>query len=238
MDKCVLCLVCALRMASAQTAELRGQTVDPSIAALPRALVRLSSTGEKSATFKSETDLNGTFVIRDVPPGDYRLRIWVRAFRPRTLAVKLNPGDLKDLGDIRLELAGCDAPGVNCDYIGDPPHIESQGFITLKQDWSVDLDTGTVFQSDSMNPGHQNKSADVLLLHDSNLWNMTPVNGATLSQTDCASAKFATTAINLNELELGDEICVKTDRHNYAHIFVVDGIGVGGPMIRFWHVTH
>jgi len=228
-----------LRIPSAQTAELRGQAVDPSMAALPSALVRLSATGEKSARFGSETDLNGAFVIRDVPPGDYRLRIWVRGFRPRTLAVKLNPGEVKDLGGIRLDLADCDAPGVICDYIGDPPpHIESQGFITLKQDWSVDLDTGTVFRSDSVNSDHQNKSADVLLLHDSNLWNMTPVNGATLSQTDCASAKFATTAIDLNELELGDEICVKTDRHNYAHIFVVDGIGVDGSMIRFWHVTH
>lgn len=53
-----------------------------------------------------------------------------------------------------------------------------------------------------------------------------------------ASAKLVTTAINLNELELGDEICEKTDRHNYAHIFVVDGIGIDGSTIRFWYVTH
>ena len=120
MNRYVLCLSCALRIASAQTAELRGQTVDPSMAALPSALVRLRATGEKSATFGSETDISGAFVIRDVPPGEYRLRIWVQAFRPRTLAVKLYPGEVKDLGGIRLELAGCDAPGVICDYIGDP----------------------------------------------------------------------------------------------------------------------
>jgi hypothetical protein len=113
MNRYVLCLICVLRIPSAQTAELRGQAVDPSMAALPSALVRLSATGEKSARFGSETDLNGAFVIRDVPPGDYRLRIWVRGFRPRTLAVKLNPGEVKDLGGIRLDLADCDAPWSN-----------------------------------------------------------------------------------------------------------------------------
>jgi hypothetical protein len=236
VNRWILYFVSALRIASAQLAEVRGQAVDPTNAAVSRASVRLTVAG---TALTSVTDVLGAFVIRDVQPGNYSLRILAPGFRAHVLYVKVNAGEVKELGAIHLELEGsCDAPGMMCDYVGEAPRIESQGFVTLKQDSAVDLDIQKVFQSDAGDSARRNRGADVILSRRSDVWEMTPINGASLSQTDCISAKFETTPLDLNELERGDEICVKTDRHKYAHVFIVDGIGAGGSTLRLWYVTH
>lgn len=241
MSKRVFCVVMVTGMAWAESADVRGRVVDASQGPLPGALVRLVPAGESFARFRSVTDHNGEFDIKDVPSGSYALRIGRQAFRERTHStLELHSGELTHLGEIRLELAGCDAPEVICDSFGAPePNdpVVSRGYIVLNPDSIVDLDSGTVLHHDEMKAVNADHRSDLMMSLVAGSWRITPVNGALLSQTDCRSAKFTNVPILLDGLGPGAEFCVQTNRHRYSHIFTIDEIQPETSSVRLWHVT-
>jgi hypothetical protein len=246
MTRHLVCFVMLTALAGAEAATVRGRTVDATQGPLPRVLVRLIPVGVSFATFRSEADLDGRFEIRDVPPGKYTLRLGQDAFRERTLPeFELLPGESKNLGAIELELAGCDAPGVMCDFVTareparkpEPHPTVSRGYIILKHSWSADLDRSRVFEADGLDRRRQSRGQDVVLLQKTGSWWLVPANGAFLSQTDCVLPRFTEIPIRLDEMGPGAEICVQTDRHRRSHVFIVDEIRPESPAIRLWHVT-
>ncbi len=105
MARCFVCFALAAALAAADNAGVEGRVVDASPGPLRLALVRLIPSGEYFARYRSVANLNGEFEIRDVLPGKYTLRVGLQAFRERVITeVELSSGELKNLGDVRLEL--------------------------------------------------------------------------------------------------------------------------------------
>jgi len=241
MSKRLFCVAMVTAMAWAEGAAVRGRVVDASKGPLPGTLVRLVPTGEGFARFRSVADHNGEFEIKDVPPGRYALRIGRQAFQERTLsALELHAGELTSLGEIRLELAGCDAPEVICDSFGEAEQndpIVSRGYIVLDPGAGVALDSSTVIRHDDTRTATSEHRSDLIASSDSGSWRITPVNGALLSQTACYSAKFTPAPILLDGLGPGAEFCVQSNRHHYSHVFIIDEIRPETSSLRLWHVT-
>ena len=146
--------------------------------------------------------------MRDAPLGEYKLHITPQpGFRPRNIELKLSLGEVKDLGEIRVELAGCDSPGTICDYFGGtPPPIASEGYINLGANPGVDLNNGKTSLPDPTKPETAAPGVDLTLRRDGQSWKLTPVNGALLFSTDCYSAKAPVSTIKASELEVLDEL--------------------------------
>jgi hypothetical protein len=160
---------------------------------------------------------------------------------------------LKNAGLVRLEIADCDAPDMNCDWIfaeipggepgptagrePEPITVVAYGYISLDRNWGADLDSGKVFQSGEARADKPRPGSDLVLSQVSGSWLLIPVNGASVSQTDCVAPKFGKTAIRLDGMGPGVEFCVQTDRKSYSHVFIVDEIRSESSTIRLWHVT-
>ncbi len=72
------CFFCAVLLPQSSDASLRGQVTDPSGAAVPAITVTL--TGPGGATLVAQTDEQGRYAFRNLPPGTYRMQIRVKGF--------------------------------------------------------------------------------------------------------------------------------------------------------------
>ena len=93
--------------ASAQVVNgrLTGSVVDPSGAAIPKAMVSLVLHGGERTLLSTLTSNDGTFAIESVRPELYDVVVEARGFRPYKLeSVKIDPSRSTDLAPLRLEL--------------------------------------------------------------------------------------------------------------------------------------
>src|SRR4029079_15803763 len=77
--------------------------------------------------------------------GTYTLTAGAPGFRRQILAnVDVKAEGSTDLGNVRLDIAGCDAPGVICDPVGppEPDHAYARGEHFIDAKCGVDLDSG------------------------------------------------------------------------------------------------
>src|SRR5882724_781710 len=98
------CILCWLANAAPQPlGTLTGIVCDRSDAAIPSASVELSHPVNGS-TYRTETGLDGRFVLRGIPPNTYTMRIAKAGFElyRADLPIRGFPVDL----DVHLELAG------------------------------------------------------------------------------------------------------------------------------------
>lgn len=102
--------------------QIRGAIVDVTGAAIGRASVRLLKSDSEMVA-QTTADASGKFQLGNVGSDSYVLKAWQRGFRSRRVPVVVrSETETIDLGDIRLDLAGCDAPGVICDWFGEALH--------------------------------------------------------------------------------------------------------------------
>src|SRR5690242_21155712 len=85
------------------TGSLRGQVIDPSGAAVPNALVQITTPEGEQLT--ATTNSSGTYERRDLPPGKYNVEVIVKGFAPyKKEALDIISGQTGQL-NITLELA-------------------------------------------------------------------------------------------------------------------------------------
>src|SRR2546426_10882725 len=75
----VLLLTAAAASAQVSTAELSGRVTDTSSAVLPGVTVTMTQT-DTQATRTAITDVDGTYVISNLPTGPYRLEVSLQGF--------------------------------------------------------------------------------------------------------------------------------------------------------------
>src|SRR6266542_4273838 len=93
-----------------QSATILGKAVDPSGIFLPFPKVRLHEQSVERR-YEATGDAHGQFRIENVEPGLYIINISVQGFRDKTFSnIRIAPEQQLDLGVLRLELAGCNAP--------------------------------------------------------------------------------------------------------------------------------
>ena len=237
-----------------QNAAILGKAVDPNGMFLPFPKVRLH---DQSVERRYETtgDAHGQFRLEKVEPGLYIMSISAQGFGDRTISnLRVAPGQQLDVGVIRLELAGCNAPGVICDDFGlsvynDPIH--AQGTIKIPQLCAVDIDEGkSVCTVELDGRGTIPPSADP----DSDFWirigprgevYLTPRNGARLalnpptewSKSGCTSASYSSKDVQMNGLPIGSRVCIRTNQDRYAQVAFSDVVPPGAETVKTTFIT-
>jgi hypothetical protein len=226
------------------TQQVRGVVVDVTGAAVGGATVRLLKSVSEEVAHVTGTD-SGQFQLGSVGPGSYVLTAWQRGFRSRRVTVVLRQeGEALDLGHIRLDLAGCDAPGVICDWFGEAPPpdpVVSRSDLQIRTDCMAAFATSIVFCSgDRM--GRSEADADIRLTRDGSGVYLTAMNGALLSEPDlprgdCRDAYPKEKQIRIDGRGPGDDICLHTHDRHWSHVFFTDAVDRASQQIAFWQIT-
>jgi hypothetical protein len=195
---------------------------------------------------RATADSAGKFQIKIVDGGGLILKVWFDGFRSRRvpLAVPAEK-EIVDAGTIRLELAGCDAPGVICDWFGEAPPpdpVVSRGYLQLNINCVLALAVGKVLCPGDGNGRNWEATADLRITADNEGIFLTAVNGATLSppdlpRGDCRDAHPSETKIRIDGLGPGDDICLHTHDRHWSHVFLTDNVSRGSEQIALWQIT-
>jgi hypothetical protein len=226
--------------ATANGGRIRGVVVDATGAALPGAIIRVVQPDSNVVVARARANQAGDFETDAVGEGEYVVAVWLQGFRARwTSPVVLRDGSIVSLGNVRLDLAGCDAPGVLCDSfgLGPPEPDNTRGFVDVKLGCGVDLNAGKVY-CESRQPG----GVDLNFLKDDSGIYLIPANGAALSppnlpRGDCRDANPSTAKLPVDGLGPGDDICARTHGGRLSHMFVMSDVERGSDHLRLWHVT-
>jgi hypothetical protein len=221
-------------LALGEDLQVRGDVSDSEDAAIGRATVRLLAEGTRLTLRRCQTDEYGHFDLGAIPSGSYVLAASAAGFRERLL--RLNSGE--DV-QIRLDVVGCDAPGVNCDaFFGsypEPSPVRTNGSVRLRPSDAVDLSRGKVKPS--------NNGTDIQLQrrYATGLYLM-PLNQARIAQlgaadANCAHGKYERQPVRIDGLGPGADICVVTNRGDYSHLFFTGEVIAASGEVSFYYVT-
>jgi hypothetical protein len=236
-------LVLAFILAPGATAAvhtIRGRVADATGAGAVGASVDLFDSDSK-AIAHATADSSGKFQIQSAADGNLILKVWLRGFLSSRLRVVAGPeAKTIEMGDVRLEVAGCDAPGHNCDSFGTSPPdpVVSQGNLHAKVSCLVALVAGKVY---CPGEGHE-ADADLRLTKEDRGLFLVAANGAALSAPnpphgDCHDAHPDQKKTRLDGLGPGDDICLYTHDRHWSHIFLTENASRGSERIAFWQIT-
>ncbi|MFN7996803.1 MAG: carboxypeptidase-like regulatory domain-containing protein [Bryobacteraceae bacterium] len=238
-------LLCALGSAAlslGRAQQVRGTVVDRAWGAIGGATVRLLNPASEEVAHVTANEA-GKFQIQIVGPGEYILRASHPGFRSRRVTVVLRSvGQALDVGDIQLNIASCDAPGVICDSFGDAPPpdpIASSGNLQIRTGCGVAFVMNAV-----LCPGDPARGAeDIRLTRSESGVYLTALNGATFvppdpSSGDCSDAHPKENQIRIDGLGVGDDICLYTRDRHWAHVFFTDEVRRRDARpVAIWQIT-
>ena len=250
----MLLVACCARAAD-QTGSVGGKAEDSGGDYLPFPKVSVNGQSNAELRYEASGDAQGRFQLVGVEPGIYTIKITVQGFRDKTVTnVSVTPGKQSDLGVLRLDFAGCDAPGVVCDDFGllvnnDPIH--AQGTIEVPQRCAVDIDEG----KSTCTTGPDGRGAIAPMRDpDSDFWlragangetYLVPLNGTGLalnprtvwSKSGCIAAVYSTKAVRIDGLPIGSRVCILTNRDRYAQVAFFDVVKSRANRIRMAFIT-
>jgi len=226
-----LVLAALLLSIPAPAGQIRGSVVDATAGTLKRAFVKVRDAAATVALLAG--DETARFQTKELCPGSYTLTVWQQGFRAREVkGVVVREADITDLGTIRLDVSGCDAPGVNCDYFGlkRPERPTSRGSMTLKLQCAGDVEAGKVYCAGEQPAGQirLSRGRDGIYLE--------PRNGAAMSAIN-SDAKFGETRVRLDGLGPGFDLWLRTRKGHVSHIFLTDDIEPMTKEVVLWYVT-
>ncbi len=103
-------------------ARVNGTVLDPSGAAVPKAVVGLQLPGDKTSLYSSTTSSDGSFAFTSVNPGTYDLSVQAAGFtNVQVTNVEVNTGRATDVPAISLKLAA--AAGTSVDVVSESTSI-------------------------------------------------------------------------------------------------------------------
>ncbi|MBS1827077.1 MAG: carboxypeptidase regulatory-like domain-containing protein [Acidobacteria bacterium] len=216
----------------------QGHITDTEGAAI-RAIIRVLDPRTNAVIQQFDAKEDGTFQTSPLPPGAYSLTAFASGFRRhewRNIAISAN--QTISLATVALDFAGCDPPGVNCDFIGPPPddvkRIVVQAYITLKPSCAVDLDRKPTEACSAATP-----ATDIALIEQNNTLQLIPTNGATISPTNsnCTSTVYTNNKLPVSGLGPGVDFCVRTNKGALSHLFFVNDIDNQSTSVKLWYVT-
>jgi len=237
--------------ASGQTVrggEVRGVVVDPEGAAISNAPIGLRHADSRAVAADAKTDGLGQFRIGMLNAGSYTINIRLQGWRSRTVdSIDVRGGETTNLGSIHLSLAGCDAPGANCDVFSNdrkdfPSRPLYQGYLKGNLSCEVDLRHGKVNCPAGAVAARRARQTDFKIVKENEQIYLSPLNGTAMSspnssKADCSDAQFREAKIVVDDLGLGDDICVRTHEGHLCHAFLTSNVEPTSSEIRLWIVT-
>ncbi len=224
----------------------QGTVVDPEGAAV-RAIVRVLQQPTGAAILKFNASDSGAFQTDPLPAGVYSLTFFSPGFRRRDLRnIAIEAGRTTSLGEIRLDLSGCDTPGTNCDYFGGVPdsvkRIIAEGNVVLALRCVADLDRKGEPVCPDRDGVTRAPNADIGLVKENSIVYIVAENGAALStaeppKSDCSRATYGNTRLPVAGLGPGVDFCVRTKRGSISHVFFTDDVENENTAVSLWYVT-
>jgi Carboxypeptidase regulatory-like domain len=228
----LLLLIRFMSSAWAASGAVTGRVSDASLGGLDAEIHLIRR--EPYLHLKTKASADGRFHLEQVEPGTYMVRAWKQGFRANPMReITLAEGEERDLGEIRLELSGCDAPGVICDYVGaEPPDTSiTSAHISLRAGGRYELD------KTSVKPG----KPDIELRADGPALFIAGINGAVLTRPNggdiACRGEYSQEPVRIDGLGAGYDICVRTSEGRYSRIFLTHDIEPGSREAAIWFVT-
>lgn len=231
----LLVAFCQIGNSSTSGGSVRGVVFDAVDASIPNAPVRLLDPDSNEVIARVRTEYDGEFRFKDVKPGSYTIVASAPGFRVRRLSpVIVEGGATRNVGTMRLEIAGCDAPSTMCDSVGPIEPTLARGYVELKLHCGADLERGGAVCTNG------NAASDLRLTKDERGVHLNGVNGTTLSdpdREDAACGPIGRSAIRMDGRGPGDDFCVRTRHRHTSHVFIVDDVDKLSTSVRIWFVT-
>jgi hypothetical protein len=193
-----------------------------------RATVRGANSDEPFIRIAS--DAEGKFESDLLPAGPYRILIAHPGFASRVLNVVVRLGATTNLGAIRMDIGGCDAPGMICDSIGTDmsPNPRAQGYFELKRDCGMNVETRAV----SCPAGAE---SHLQLREEGSGLYLVAGNGAMFTVIAPARAgAYSEWRVRIDGLNQGIDVVLHTRERHEAHIYFTHDIDRDTALIKLW----
>ena len=224
-------------MQSPESATIRGMLVDVSGGALSGASVRVLESESHIVVAHVISNQAGTFEVGPLKPGTYDMTAWLPAFRLRLLSKLVVKDDAaNDLGKLRLDVAGCDAPGVMCDtFTTEPPipNILRAGILVVALNCGADLIRGkascTVTSRD-----------DFTVIKDGVGIYLKSTKRAAFripSNSGCTESSATGSHVRLDGLGPGMDLCIARRDGSVSHVFVVNEVETNSTEVKLQYTT-
>lgn len=239
----VLLLVWAIAFAADSGGALRGSAVDSDGGPIPNARVRLLRPDTRVTAYRSVSREDGSFRLADVKAGRYMIAIGSRGFRERLIGkVEIQESRETNIGSVRLEIVGCDAPGVFCDTFSTEPALPpdlSSGDLKLFPACSVDLEGGRVACTVELDAppatsplGERDADFGVEISDGRKIY-FVPRNRAQLAEPDtggnCRKA-LSSHRVRVDGVGAGGEMWVQTRRGHVSHVYFTTDVQSKGAI--------
>lgn len=224
---------------------IKGSVADSQGASIEGAEVRVLDSVTHLIVARAATDRPGIFEV-EVPPGHYIVTVRAVGFRLRiSPEIVVREHETVSLGELRTDVAGCDAPGAICDYISAsgtelriPDPIKQAG-VDLKLNCSLD----TLTAAASCPP---NSDADFTLESDGRSLYVKPLRGAAIWYKDfpfdgCNNHDRSDTEIRIDGLggglQYGLDFCVLRHDHLVSHVYLNRDVAADSKEAHFFFTT-
>lgn len=225
---------------------MQGHVVDAAGAPI-QAAIRIIQPDTNTVVLRFRAKEDGTFQTDPLVPAIYSVTAFSPGFRRGGLRkVVIKPGEVADLGTIRLDISGCDTPGTNCDYFGEVPdevkRIVASAHVVLNFHCAVNLDDKGKPVCTEEAGLLKSQGADIRLSRENGAFYLSGVNGAALSAPypstlDRSGATYGTDRIAVAGLGRGVDFCVRTERGFISHVFFTEDIENDSRTVGLWYVT-
>ncbi len=230
-------LLCA---ATHSLGSVRGEVVDTMGAKIVHATIRVLDEKSRKTVGTARSDQDGRFNVLALAAGRYLIAASSSGFSEKLIDIGIVQPDTDVFRKIRLSILDCDAPHMNCDTfssgpIEDPHPIVSRGHLTVSSSDAVDLENVRAVPT-------AEGTADFCLSEKEGGLYLSPVNKAGNSKIcgkdfgqDGAQGKKS--ALRIDGLGPGSEICIKTNHGRFSKIFLTREVQPGDKKIEFDIVT-
>lgn len=219
-----------------------GRVVDTSPAGVA-AFVRVVSTETGAVARRVKADEAGAFVMAGLPAGHYTVTAWAPGFRRAEVkGLVLREGERRELGEMVLQVASCDAPGVQCMPVAPAGQKLEISWLEriLFQDYRA-LKVGCGADIDQREPGRCLQGtalADFRLRREGGRLALVAENGARLAAEggECGQARYLETRLEIDGMGPGVDFCVKSAKGHEAHVYFTQDVEPGVEEIQLWYV--
>jgi len=203
---------------------------DNSGAPLPGAVVLLTPDDGRPTLQRVLADARGQFVLDNVKPGIYAVRMWAPCLREKAAhGIVVTSRDTVDEGTVRLEFAaGCSLKHM---------FVDARRIVELG--CGLDLDPGR-------SRCDRNSKADLQFVRgQEGALYLRPLNGALMAlpgttnescQAGCICAKYSDTPMRLDGFAHNRGLCVLTHKRRFAQVFASEEAEPGSVELVLWYV--
>jgi hypothetical protein len=226
--------------------------VDATGAEIPKAFVRIVTSDLPRTVLRARADSQGGFRVSGISDGVYAAEAHAPGFSAKVVrAVAVREGAHLDLGQIMLDVEGCDGPGVSCDPVfhadSPPPDLNAlfgkiRVTVAVNAGCAVDLNQGAELNCADQSVAGTGKAGLAFVRTGEGQAILRPLNNTLLSELnprtgDCTGVRLFSRDVVVDGLGPGHHLCAMTSVGSSVHIFFLGEIEPTTDQLSLWLVV-